>query len=139
MLNGTVNNADRDLQALAQHFSQWRASRTHRSEPIPVALWDQAVHLSDVLPIGRVAQTLRLSGGELKKRRQARSSSSSVPSTPPASPAFIEVKPARARLNTQITEATVELQRPDGARLSIRYPDASLPLTELIGAFLATR
>ena len=57
MLNGTAHAAERDLQTLVQRFGHWRARRTHRSEPIPAALWDQAVQLSDVLPIGRVAQT----------------------------------------------------------------------------------
>lgn len=139
MLNGTASAAERELQALAQRFGQWRASRTHRSEPIPAVLWNQAVQLTDVLPIGRITQTLRLSGGELKRRRQARSPSPSLPPAKPATAEFIELTPAPASQNTRATGTSVELQRPDGARLSIHYPDASPPLAELIGAFLASR
>lgn len=130
MLNGTARDAEHQLSHVAERFSHWRATRRHRSEPIPGALWDEAVALCERLPISRVVQTLRLSGGELKKRCQARS-------TPP--PDFIEVTPPVTPANDSPPGVVVELSRPDGARLSIRAPDGSLALAELVGTFLAPR
>lgn len=134
MLNGTANAADNKLQTLAERFSEWRAMRCHRSEPIPGALWDEAVRLCEELPISRVVHALRLSGGELKKRCQARAASASSPA--PAE-GFIELTPTRTPSIEPLVEASVELRRADGASLSIRTPANALPLGELIGAFLA--
>ena len=131
MLNGTAPDVEPALHALAERFANWRATRRHRSEPIPGVLWDEAVALCDALPISRVVQTLRLSGGELKKRCQARSA------TPP--PDFIEVASPVTSSCSPATGVVIDLQRPDGAWLSIRTPDGTLALAELIDTFLAQR
>ena len=129
MLNGTTSDAEQQLSDVAQRFRRWRAVRRHRSEPIPVALWDEAVALCAMLPIGRVVHTLRLSGGELKKRCQAQSA---TPGTE-----FIELPAPVTPTSSPPAGVVVELHRPDGARLSIRSASGTLPLGELLGTFLA--
>jgi hypothetical protein len=48
------------LTHVAQQFAQWRQSRTTPRGRIPKPLWAQAVALSAVLPLTRVAQQLGL-------------------------------------------------------------------------------
>ena len=62
----TPLHTDHQLDQLAGQFEHWRQTRSHRSERIPQALWDQAVALARVLPRTRVAQHLRLSAKDLK-------------------------------------------------------------------------
>jgi hypothetical protein len=49
------------LAQLAGQFEHWRQHRSHPSERIPQALWDQATALARVIPDSRVAKQLRLS------------------------------------------------------------------------------
>jgi hypothetical protein len=47
-------HTDHQLDQLAGQFEHWRQTRTHLSEQIPQALWDQAVALTATLPPTRV-------------------------------------------------------------------------------------
>lgn len=60
--------AEAQLAELIEHFDHWRQTRTTRGEPIPDPLWEQAISLTRVLPLSRVAKRLRLNRQELKKR-----------------------------------------------------------------------
>src|SRR5262249_31046810 len=64
---GTAH-AEHALTQLAARFEDWRHSRTSSSDPIPQPLWEQAVSLTTVLSISRVAQGIGVSWGTLKKR-----------------------------------------------------------------------
>jgi hypothetical protein len=61
-------HAEHHLTQVADRFDHWRQTRTTPAEPIPHDLWEQAIALTAMFPITRVARRLRVSGGELKKR-----------------------------------------------------------------------
>jgi hypothetical protein len=56
--------AEHQLTQVANRFEEWRQTRTTRGEPIPPHLWEQAIALTTMLSITRVARRLRVSGGE---------------------------------------------------------------------------
>jgi hypothetical protein len=127
-------SADHALRALAARFEHWRRSRTAPQERIPAALWAQAATLSTVLPLSRVAQTLRLSRGALKAHR-ATTGNAQAPQAPPIVHGFVEVTPAPAGLGLSGGVA-VEVRRPDGSQLRIHYREASPLLAPVVRAFL---
>ena len=60
--------AEDQLSHLAQQFAQWRQSRTTPRGRIPKPLWAQAVALSHLWPLARVAKQLGLTPHTLKGR-----------------------------------------------------------------------
>jgi hypothetical protein len=66
MKTTTAAQAEHQLTHAADRFDAWRQTRTTRAEPIPQYLWEQAIALSAIFPITRVATRLRVRGGELK-------------------------------------------------------------------------
>lgn len=131
--NGRAS-ADHALRALVARFEHWRRTRTAPQERIPAALWDQAATLSTVLPLSRVAQTLRLSRGALKAHR-ATAGNTRAPQAPPAVRGFVEVRAAPAGLDLPGGVA-VEVTRPDGSQLRIHYREAAPLLAPVVRAFL---
>jgi hypothetical protein len=132
----STSPGETQLAELMDRFDHWRQSRTTRGEPIPDSLWEQAVSLTRLLPLSRVAKRLRLNRQELKKRCGQRQLQ--LPATPDRLPApdFIEVKmePAGIAVGMEI-----EVQRPDGSRLQIRYHESQPPLAAVIQTFLESR
>jgi hypothetical protein len=132
----TPLHTDHQLDQLAGQFEHWRRTRSHPSERIPQRLWDQAAALARVLPYSRVAQHVRVSPSDLKKHMATPHDSRSAASSTP--PPFVEVPPAPAWFSaTQAME--IELERPDGARLRLRCPEATSPVAVLMRAFLEAR
>jgi hypothetical protein len=132
----TPAQAEHQLTHVADRFEHWRQTRTTPAEPIPHSLWEQAITLTTMFSISRVATRLGVSGGELKQRCAAHHA---TPSTPVSTAAldFVEVPAAPASpLPTAAIE--IELQRPDGARLRIAAHESQLPLTTLVRTFLET-
>ena len=137
MPHDPIARAEQALSQLAERFEHWRQSRANRHERIPQPLWDEAIALSRVLPDSRVTKRLRLSQTDLKKRRLAQSPSPAMKSAePPAT--FIELPALGAASAPLNAPMLVEFERPDGARLRLRY-DQALPLTTLMQAFLEPR
>jgi len=130
----TPAQAEHQLTQVADQFDHWRQTRTTRAAPIPQDLWEQAMALTVMVPITRVARRLRVSGGELKKRCAAHHS---VPSTPAATAAldFVEV-PAAPVWPRPTTTIEIELHRPDGTRLRIATHETQLSLLALVQTFL---
>ena len=128
--------AEAQLAELIEHFDHWRQSRTTRGEPIPDSLWEQAVSLTRMLPLSRVAKRLRLNRQELKKR--CGQSQLQQPATPDRLPVpdFIEVKAEPAWIAVGME---IEVQRPDGSRLQIHYHESQPPLAAVIQTFLESR
>ena len=132
---GTAH-AEHELAQLATRFQDWRHRHTTPSDPIPQSLWEQAVALTTVLSVSRVAQGIGVSWGTLKKRCTV------CPSPPAAAEpcttlGFVEVAtPTAWPVPTPGTE--IELQRRDGARLRIHSSEAHLPLATLLRTFLET-
>jgi hypothetical protein len=127
--------AEQQLTHVADLFDEWRQSRTTRAAPIPEYLWEQAITLTTMFPITRVATRLRVSGGELKKRcaayHAARSTSAST------ALGFVEVTATPVWPHpTERTE--IELHRADGTRLRIHAHEPQLPLVALVRTFLET-
>ena len=130
-----ISSAEQELAEVNERFGHWRASRASDQERIPQGLWDEAVRLSRRLPNSHVAKTLRLSPGELKRRRlaqQAEASSEAVE----AAPSFVELTPVWSASGASNAGADVEIQRPDGARLHIHYRQPQPPLEALVRTFL---
>jgi hypothetical protein len=128
--------AEQRLLALAEQFEHWRAQRIKLSERIPSELWDQAVGLTQVLTNSYVAKQLRLSPGDLRRRSQVQAGAVAV-AAPAGSIPFIELK--GMGLSTSCPEnsaLSVEFERPDGARLRLRYAHSPLAINHLIQLFL---
>ena len=132
----TPLHAEHQLDQLAGQFAHWRQTRTHLSERIPRALWDQAVALTATVPPARVAKQLRLRVADLKKQMAQRQGSAAA--VVPRPLGFVEVPLAPAELARQ--EAThLELSRADGTRLSIQAPASLLSLDTVVRAFVEGR
>ena len=125
--------AEEQLRHVTQQFARWRQSRTTPRGPIPKALWAQAVLLAQVLPCARVAKQLGVTPHARKRRREA-AGTVPVPIPPSHSSPFVEVTPA-----WRVPTAEVEVQRPDGTCLRIRYHEASPVLLPLLQTFLERR
>lgn len=130
----TSAQAEQRLTDLADQFAHWRQQRTYRFAPIPLPLWEQAIALTAVLPLGYVAKSLRLRGSDLHKRCAARDHSPGTEPTPPAM-GFVEVPAASAWPQPPAT-TEIEVHRADGARLWIRSHESQLPLAALVRTFL---
>ena len=132
----TPMHAEHELARVAQRFDHWRQHRPTPRPRIPQALWDQAVALTAVLPISRVAKHLRLSMHDLKKHCGATPAMGGAQVTP-AALGFVEVSTAAVwplpALHTEI-----DLQRADGARLRIQAHELPCPITALVRTFLET-
>jgi hypothetical protein len=131
----TPLHADHQLDQLSGQFEHWRQTRSHSHARIPKHLWDQAVALTSTLSVSRVARHLRLGVSDLKHQIAKRQGQTT---TLPSAPGFVEVPPPPAPISV-LGSLEVELHRPDGARLRIHSPDASLPLAAIVHCFLETR
>ena len=128
--------AEQRLLALTEQFNRWRAQRTKPSERIPAELWDQAVELTRVLTNSYVAKQLHLSPGDLKRRVQAQKGSAAIATSADPVP-FIELKGVGLSSSCPPDNPlSVEIERPDGARLRLRYAQAPVPIPHLIQLFL---
>ena len=126
-------HAEHELTQLARRFQDWRRCRTTPSDSIPQALWEQAVALTMVLSVSRVAQGIGVSWGTLKKRCTAH-----PPAAEPCTTlGFVEVAPP-AGWPAPTPRTEIELQRRDGARLRIHSSEAHLSLATLLRTFLET-
>jgi hypothetical protein len=126
-------HAEQELAQVATRFDQWRDRRATRRERIPDGLWEQAVALTTVLPLSRVAKCLRVSWQDLHQHCIAHPPPAVEPSSPTLS--FVELPTTPAWPMPTLT-AAVELQRPDGARLRMHSHEPQPPLVALVRAFL---
>ncbi len=126
-------HAEQELAQVAARFDQWRDHRATRRERIPNGLWEQAVALTTVLPLSRVAKCLRVSWQDLPQHCIAHHTPAVEPSSPTLS--FVELPTTPAWPMPTLT-AAVELQRPDGARLRMHSHEPQPPLVALVQTFL---
>jgi len=117
--------AEHQLTQVADRFDEWRQTRTTRTEPIPQHLWEQAIALTALFPMTRVATRLRVSGGELKKRCAAHHAAQPAPAS--TALRFVEVTATPVR-PTLAAGTEIELQRPDGTRLWIHTYELQVSL-----------
>jgi len=134
MTDDTTVQAEQRLDELASAFAHWRQTRPHIREPIPQPLWDQAVALSEQVPVGRLSQRLRLSASDLRTRRRLQQDQAAQASEPTMT--LIDVPLPTTSPLPLSSAVTVELERPDGARLRLHYPEPP-ELTPLVQSFFA--
>ena len=79
------SQAETALERLAEQFTHWCQNRATARARIPSGLWAQAVLLSQILPISRVAKRLGLCLTDLKKRRGGQPLAAAAPGAPPLS------------------------------------------------------
>ena len=128
-------HAEHQLIQVANCFDVWRQTRTTRAEPIPPHLWEQAIALTALFPLTRVARCLRVSGGELKKRCAAHHAARSAPAS--TTLGFVDV--TATSMWPPLTAGTeIELSRADGTRLRIHPHEPQPPLVALVRTFLET-
>jgi hypothetical protein len=127
--------AEHQLTQVADRFDAWRQTRTTRAASIPHDLWEQAIALTALFPITRVARRIRVSGGELKKRCAAHHAAQSAPDSTALD--FVEV-PSPSVWPLPNAGVEIELHRLDGAWLRIHTREPQPPLLALVRTFLET-
>ena len=118
------------LKEIQKQFEDWRNTRQKR-EPIPEALWEAAVRVSQYNPIGRVSRILRINHRELKKRIHTRYGDSFFGVD--LGTGFIEID---SRQLLYPMECIIEMEQSNGAKMKIhiKSPNGFNPL-ELAKAF----
>ena len=119
------------IESVRQRLERWRRNRKQRS-PIPEELWASAAELARRFGLAKIARALRLDYYSLKERIEAagdRPGGCQVN----VRPAFVELVP---QPTTAVSECTVELENPSGARMRIHLRGTALPdLTDLSDSF----
>ena len=114
-----------DLLDLQSRFVQWRANRKHKREPIPDQLRDAALEMSRRYPPSLLQRVLRIQPCRLmpKAKTSARRSKRQQAQT-----AFFKLPPPAASLGAESlapqtsTAYRLQLERPDGSRLTLTFP-----------------
>jgi nitroreductase len=119
-----------ELLDLKNRFDHWRSTRKYNCQPIPDELRDAALEMARRFPSSLLQQVLKIQLWSLKKRGAAKRPA------PPASPkssqgAFFKL-PTESVLSASVSALPdfsgdrVQIQRPDGARLTITVPSLDL-------------
>ena len=127
------DNLSRDLTQLRQRLDEWRQQGSGRRR-IPEHFWKEASALAQTEGISRVSRMLRLHYLRLKDH----SNGALVPTTPGATPAFVELPLPYALAEGR--ECRLEMNHRSGARMTIHLPAASSGnLVPLAQAFWSQR
>jgi hypothetical protein len=114
-----VQKAEPTLIEVHQLFEEWRRNKKPR-ERIPAALWEAAVSLSRYLSADRISKLLNLNHSDVRDHIRAQKEEEEQGSTPE----FIELDMGRASI---AGECSIEMEKPDGAKMKIsfkgEYPD----------------
>ena len=114
-----------DLLELQARFDQWRASRKYNREPVPDQLRDAALEMKRRYPPSLLQRVLKIQLCRLmpKTKPHARRSKPQQPQT-----AFFKLPPHQASLAAESlapqtpTAYRLQLERPDGSRLTLTLP-----------------
>jgi hypothetical protein len=130
-----------DLLELNARFETWRTNRKYVREPIPADLWNKAADLSRRYPPSLVGRVLKLDPSRLKKfllKRPARTSTRKK-----AQPTFFQLPTEIAlpeigsALPQSPTGSRLQIERPDGSRLTLTLPSLDLVfISRLLADFL---
>jgi hypothetical protein len=138
IFGGSVMNSTipADLLELEARFETWRTNRKYMREPIPDELWNAAADLSRRYPPSLVGRVLKIDPSRLKKFQLKRSARTSNRKKPQAAffqlPTEITLPEAGSSLPQGPTGYRLQIERPDGSRLTL-----TLPSLELHGSLLA--
>jgi hypothetical protein len=130
-----------DLLELKASFETWRTNRKYMREPIPDELWNAAADLSRRYPPSLVGRTLKLDSSKLKKLLIKRSTRTSTRKKPQAAffqlPTEIALPEIKAPLPQNLTGCRLQIERPDGSRLTLTLPSLDLvSISRLFADFL---
>ena len=114
-----------DLLELQARFDQWRAKRKYNREPVPDQLRDAALEMTRRYPPSLLRQVSKIQLCRLmpKAKTNARRSKPQQPQT-----AFFKLQPPQASLAAESlapqtsTAYRLQLERPDGSRLTLTLP-----------------
>jgi hypothetical protein len=114
-----------DLLELQARFDQWRANRKYNRKPIPDQLRDAALEMKRRYPPSLLQRVLKIQLCRLmpKTKTHARRSKPQQPQT-----AFFKLPPHQASLAAESlapqtpTAYRLQLERPDGSRLTLTLP-----------------
>ncbi len=130
-----------ELLELKARFDQWRANCKTRSEPIPDQLRVAALEMAKRFSSPLLLKVLKVQVWHLKKRGLAKRSVRAV-APKSAKAAFFKLPPVTPALAESLTSQTstayrLQLERPDGSRLTLTLPsfDATA-LNALLANFL---
>lgn len=119
-----------DLLELKSRFGTWRTNRKYVREPIPDELWNAAADLGRRYPPSLVGRVLKLDPSRLKKLLIKRSARTSVRKKLQAAffqlPTEIALPEVGSPLPQIPTGCRLQIERPDGSRLTLTLPSLDL-------------
>lgn len=129
MAQGAEPEQPAEVERLRERIERWRQARGKRG-PMPAPLWTSAVALARRRGVYATAKGLRIDFGSLR-RRLAAAAERTAPSRE-REPTFVEIAPP-AMFGAAGPGVSVELSRPDGARLTVRLgAEAAFDVGELV-------
>jgi hypothetical protein len=137
-MNSTIPS---DILELKARFETWRAHRKYVREPIPDELWNAAADLSRRYPPSLVGRVLKLDPSRLKKLLIKRSARTSTRKRLQAAffqlPTEIALTETGSQLPQSPTSCRLQIERPDGSRLTLTLPSLDLvSISRLCADFL---
>lgn len=122
-----MDSIPNELLELKARFDEWRANRKYQSEPIPDELRAAALEMAKRFSSPLLHRVLNVQVWSLKKRGLAKRSASAVAPKLPKAAFFKLPRPATnapaESLPTQTSTAyRLQLERPDGSRLTLTLP-----------------
>jgi hypothetical protein len=119
-----------DLHELKIRFETWRTNRKYLREPIPNELWNAAADLSRHYTPSLVGRVLKIDSSRLKKFLLNRSPRTSVRKKPQAAffqlPTEVTLPEVGPTLPQDLTNCRLQIERPDGSRLTLTLPSLDL-------------
>jgi hypothetical protein len=130
-----------DLLELKARFETWRTNRKYVREPIPEEFWNAAADLCRRYPTSLVGRVLKLDSSKLKRLLIKRSARTSVRKKLQASffqlPTDIALPEAGSTLPQRPVGCQLQIERPDGSRLTLTLPSLDLAsISRLCADFL---
>jgi hypothetical protein len=136
-----ISTIPADLLELKTRFETWRMNRKYVREPIPDELWNAAADLSRRYPPSLVGRVLKIDPSRLKKLLIKRSAGTSTRKKPQATffqlSTGIALPEVEAPLPQPPTGCRLQIERPDGSRLTLTLPSLDLvSISQLCADFL---
>jgi hypothetical protein len=114
-----------ELLELNARLDQWRATRKHVREPIPVELRNAALEMSSKYPRKLIRRILKLDPWRLT-RNPATNQSNRKPASKQSQTAFfklpVEAISTQPAAHLPMSGCRIQIERPDGARLTVSLP-----------------
>jgi len=137
-MNSTIPS---DLLELKGRFETWRINRKYVREPIPEELWNAAAALSRPYSPSLVGRVLKIDPSRLKKlliKRPARPSTrKKLQATFFQLPTELALPEAGSSVPQRPVGCRLQIERPDGSRLTLTLPSLDLETEKKRGSYAA--